>query len=82
MAGGGFSHRAGPLAWRLAHERPLRGCHLLPASALLWGPAAEGHGGVGAGPEDDEGAAAPLLGSRAEGVGVVQPGEEKDPRDL
>lgn len=58
-----------------AISSPPRPCCLLGSRV----PAAEGHGGVGAGPEDDEGAAAPLLGSRAEGVGVVQPGEEKDP---
>jgi len=44
-------------------------------------PAQEGHGAVGAGPEeghkDDPRTGAPLLGGQAERVGAVQPGEEK-----
>jgi len=44
-------------------------------------PTQEGHGCVGAGPEedheDDPRAGAPLLQGQAEGVGAVQPGEEK-----
>jgi len=47
----------------------------------LEGPAQEGHGSIGAGPEqghkDDLGAGTPLLWGRAERVGAVQPGEEK-----
>jgi len=48
----------------------------------LWNPQAqEGHGPVGAGPEeghkDDLRAAAPLLWGKAERAGAVQPGEEK-----
>jgi len=46
-------------------------------------PAEEGHGCVGAGPEEghehDPRAGAPLLRGQAEGVGAVQPGEEKAP---
>jgi len=41
------------------------------------------HGAVGVGPEegheDDHRAGAPLLRGQAEGVGAVQPGEEKAP---
>jgi len=44
-------------------------------------PAQQGHGCVGAGPEERHGdyqrAGVPLLGGQAEGVGDVQPGEEK-----
>jgi len=44
-------------------------------------PPAQGHGCIGAGPEkgheDDLRAGAPLLRGQAEGVGAVQPGEEK-----
>jgi len=47
-------------------------------------PKQEGHGCVGAGPEegheDDPRAGAPLLRGQAEGAGAVQPGEEKAPR--
>jgi len=46
-------------------------------------PAQEGHGCVGAGPEegheDDERAGVALPRGQAEGVGAVQPGEEKAP---
>jgi len=46
-------------------------------------PTEEGHGCVGAGPEEghegDPRAGAPLLRGQAEGVGAVQPREEKAP---
>jgi len=46
-------------------------------------PTEEGHGCVGVGPEegheDDPRAGVPLLRGQAEGVGDVQPGEEKAP---
>ena len=47
----------------------------------LGAPTSEGHGCVGAGPdeghEDDQRVGAPLLQGQAEGAGAVQPGEEK-----
>jgi len=48
---------------------------------ILEPAAQEGHGAVGAGPEEgrknDPRAGAPLLSGKAERVGAVQPGEEK-----
>jgi len=50
-------------------------------SPALGPPTKEGHGRVGAGPEEgqkyDQRAGIPFLQGQAEGVGAVQPGEEK-----
>jgi len=61
----------------------LRSCETPPGvlRPVLKPPAQEGHGAVGAGPEesrkDDLRAGVPLLLGKAETVGAVQPGEEK-----
>ena len=76
-------------AWPAGH-----GKWFCPSALLWWDPpgvlcpalepsAQEGHGTVGAGPEeghkDDPKAGAPLLWGKAERVGAVQPREEKAP---